>query len=487
MTNELLFQAFEWYLPDDHHHWKNLHASIPDMQKLGITKMWLPPAFKGTGSNDVGYGIYDLFDLGEFDQNGTIPTKYGTKEEYLDLINSLNDVGIMPIADIVLNHKANGDQKETFYVLKMDPENRQQPISDPYEIEGWTGFNFLGRNDKYNNFKWHWYHFTGIDYDARNNETGIYMITGDNKGWANQEVVNNEKGNFDYLMFCDIDFKHPEVQDHLREWAHWFIETTGVSGFRLDAIKHIDATFMNHFIRYVRENIAPDLFIFGEYWKNNAHETDRYLKEVDMQIELVDVALHMNFFEASKGGNQYNMATLLDNTLMQVNSKFAITFVDNHDTQSGQALESQVEDWFKPLAYGLIMLRQEGTPCLFYGDYYGVQGEHGQVAFKDLIDKMAWLRKKLVYGKQVDYFDHANCIGWTELGNDETNACLAVVMTNGDRGWKHMEVGKLYAGQTFIDYLGHCSEEIIIDEDGWADFIVEPGSIAAWIPKNTMI
>ncbi|VTS16874.1 cytoplasmic alpha-amylase [Streptococcus pseudoporcinus] len=81
MTNELLFQAFEWYLPDDHYHWKRLKASIPEMQELGISKMWLPPAFKGTGSNDVGYGIYDLFDLGEFDQNGTIPTKYGTKED----------------------------------------------------------------------------------------------------------------------------------------------------------------------------------------------------------------------------------------------------------------------------------------------------------------------------------------------------------------------------------------------------------------------
>ncbi|VTS16922.1 cytoplasmic alpha-amylase [Streptococcus pseudoporcinus] len=60
-------------------------------------------------------------------------------------------------------------------------------------------------------------------------------------------------------------------------------------------------------------------------------------------------------------------------------------------------------------------------------------------------------------------------------------------MTNGDRGWKHMEVGNLYAGQTFVDYLGNCSEEIIIGEDGWADFIVEPGSIAAWIPKNASI
>ncbi|MGT2754681.1 alpha-amylase family glycosyl hydrolase [Streptococcus ovis] len=144
----------------------------------------LPPAFKATGVSDVGYGVYDLFDLGEFDQNGTIRTKYGTKDDYLAAIQALKTAGIMPIADIVLNHKANGDHKERFSVLKMNPANRQEPISEPYEIEGWTGFQFPGRAGVYNDFQWHWYHFTGVDYDASHNETGIYLILGDNKGWA---------------------------------------------------------------------------------------------------------------------------------------------------------------------------------------------------------------------------------------------------------------------------------------------------------------
>lgn len=484
MTNELMFQAFEWYLPDDHNHWKRLREAIPDFQKMGISKIWLPPAFKGTGSNDVGYGIYDLFDLGEFDQNDTVPTKYGSKEDYLALTAALNEAGIMPIADIVLNHKANADQKETFHVLKMNPDNRQEPISEPYEIEGWTGFTFPGRQGKYNDFTWHWYHFTGLDYDARHNETGIFLITGDNKGWANQESVDNEKGNFDYLMFNDIDFKHPEVQEHLKVWAKWFLDTTAVKGFRLDAIKHIDANFMNNFIRYVRDHFAEDLFVFGEYWKDDSDATHHYLDEVDMQFNLVDVALHMNFYEASHSGNAFDMTKIFESSLMQSHPDFAITFVDNHDTQSGQALQTRVEDWFKPLAYGLILLRQEGMPCLFYGDYYGIEGDFGQMSFKDILEKLTYLRQKTVYGKQVDYFDHANCIGWTQLGNDDSDTCLAVVMTNGDRGWKHMEVGQLYVGQTFVDYLGHCPDEIMINEDGWADFKVEPGSISAWVPKS---
>ena len=295
MTNELIMQAFEWYLPSDGNHWKKLEESISDLKKLGISKIWLPPAFKGTSSDDVGYGVYDLFDLGEFDQNGTIRTKYGRKEEYLKLIKSLKANGIKPFADIVLNHKANGDHKEKFQVIKVNPENRQEALSEPYEIEGWTGFDFPGRQGEYNDFKWHWYHFTGLDYDAKNNETDIFMIVGDNKGWADDDLIDDENGNFDYLMYNDIDFKHPEVIKNLQDWAKWFIETTGIEGFRLDAVKHIDSYFIQTFINDIRTKIKPDLEVFGEYWKSDQTSMKDYLEATQFQFSLVDVTLHMNF------------------------------------------------------------------------------------------------------------------------------------------------------------------------------------------------
>ena len=57
--------------------------------------MWLPPAYKGqAGVKDVGYGVYDTYDLGEFDQKGTVPTKYGTKDEYLAAVAALKAAGI---------------------------------------------------------------------------------------------------------------------------------------------------------------------------------------------------------------------------------------------------------------------------------------------------------------------------------------------------------------------------------------------------------
>ena len=68
MENQTLMQYFEWYLPSDGQHWSRLAEDAPHLADLGIRKVWMPPAFKATSANDVGYGVYDLFDLGEFNQ-----------------------------------------------------------------------------------------------------------------------------------------------------------------------------------------------------------------------------------------------------------------------------------------------------------------------------------------------------------------------------------------------------------------------------------
>ncbi|MFU2194542.1 alpha-amylase [Streptococcus pluranimalium] len=484
MTNETLMQYFEWYLPTDGKHWQRLVNDIDTLKELGVNKVWMPPAFKGTGVEDVGYGVYDLFDLGEFDQKGTVPTKYGTKEDYLRATEALNKAGIMPIADVVLNHKANGDDKERFKVLKMSQTNRQEPLSEPYDIEAWTHFTFPGRQKQYDEFEWHWYHFSGMDYDALHNETGLYMVMGDNKGWADQDSVDEENGNYDYLMFNDVDFRHPEVVANLKKWVEWFLKTSQVGGFRLDAVKHIDSDFMAEFIRYIRDHLKEDLYVFGEYWKDDTEENIDYLDAVDLQFDLVDVVLHMNFYQASKDGQEFDLSQILEGSLMQTRPDFAVTFVDNHDSQRGQSLESTVADWFKPLAYSLIMLRQEGKPCLFYGDYYGIEGEFAQASFKDIIDKLAYLRQNHVYGNQVDYFDHPNCIGWVNQGDEAHPEPLAVVMSNSDAGWKDMEIGQWHAGRIFRDYLGHSQEEVVVDDAGWGSFPVQAGSVSAWIPRD---
>lgn len=159
MKNGIMMQYFEWNLPADGTLWKQLKEDAQHLSEIGVTSVWIPPAYKGQNKQDVGYGAYDLYDLGEFKQKGTVRTKYGTKKQLIEAIEELHKYQISVYLDAVMNHKAAADYTEKFMVKEVDPTDRSKTISDIYEIEGWTGFDFPGRKDKYSDFKWHWYHF----------------------------------------------------------------------------------------------------------------------------------------------------------------------------------------------------------------------------------------------------------------------------------------------------------------------------------------
>lgn len=482
LENGIMMQYFEWELPNDGQLWKKLKEDTPHLKEIGVSAVWLPPAYKGTEQKDVGYGVYDLYDLGEFDQKGTVRTKYGTKEEYLAAIETLHEHNISVYADVVLNHKAAADEAERFYAAEVNPDNRQEKLTDFYEIEGWTKFTFPGRGKTYSDFQWHWEHFTGTDFNKENEKEAIYLIKGLNKGWSDNGLVDDEFGNYDYLMYADIDFQNPAVVEEIKRWAHWYIEETGVDGFRLDAIKHINRNFIKELVADIRGNGRPDFFVVGEYWKNDYGTIQDYLEATEFSIDLFDVTLHYNFHQASIAGADYDLRQIFKDALINKDPVNAVTFVDNHDSQPGQSLESYVEPWFKLLAYAIILLRREGFPCLFYGDYYGIGGENPIAPFTELLNKLLYLRSNHAYGEQQDYFDDANYVGWTRMGDEEHPYGMAVVIANKDQdGVKEMHVGEQYAGETFADYLGHLEDKIVIDENGCGQFPVAGNSVSVWV------
>lgn len=187
--------------------------------------------------------------------------------------------------------------------------------------------------------------------------------------------MDRENGNYDYLMFADIDFDHPEVVKEMIHWGLWVSRELQLDGMRLDAIKHMNDQFIKHFLESIRANRGKQFYAVGEYWKNDKSSLETYLSHVDYKVDLFDVPLHFNLFQASRTGKNYNLQNLLKDTLVMNHPELAVTFIDNHDSQKNSSLESQVKDWFKPLAYGLILLMEKGYPCIFYGDYYGVSGK----------------------------------------------------------------------------------------------------------------
>ncbi|KAJ5682033.1 CAZyme family GH13 [Penicillium maclennaniae] len=478
--NKLILQAFEWHVPADHRHWLRLKAALPEWKSIGVDQIWIPPGCKGMDPRGNGYDIYDLFDLGEFDQQGAISTKWGTRKELEELIRQAHDLGIGVIWDAVLNHKAGAEYSESFNAVAVDPKQRNKEISKLLEIHGWTGFDFPGRGEMYSAMKYHWQHFSGVDWDDKGKKQQIYKILGPNKDWAPD--VSDEIGNYDYLMFADLDHSHPDVREDLLYWGTWITNSLSLSGMRLDAAKHFSMRFQKAFVEHVRKTANPNFVVLSEYWTGDLSAIHDYLEKVDYQTLAYDVPLLIKFSELSHTRSP-DLRGIFDGTLVQTTPDNAVTFVANHDTQVGQMLETPVASSFKLLAYALILLRKGGQPCIFYGDVYGIRA-NVEVPMTPACDGklpiLSQARRRYAYGEQEDYFDQANCIGFVRYGN-AYHPGLACVLSSGGPSKKRMFIGRQYASTEWVDILGYHDTAVHIDKRGYGNFPVKAVSVSVWV------
>ena len=136
MHRGVMFQYFEWNLPADGSLWRHLAERAQEIKNLGTTAVWMPPAYKSMGGGgDTGYAPYDLFDLGEFDQKGSVRTKYGTKDEFIAAVKAVKEAGMVAYADIVLNHRMGGDEIEEVEIEEVACHDRNQTVGETYTIK----------------------------------------------------------------------------------------------------------------------------------------------------------------------------------------------------------------------------------------------------------------------------------------------------------------------------------------------------------------
>jgi len=480
--NATLLQGFEWNCSPDGGHYRRLLRQLPKLKEIGIDNIWLPPGCKASSQEGNGYDVYDLYDLGEFDQKGGVRTKWGTKEELLKLSAKAEELGIGLYWDAVLNHKAGADKKEKAHAVEVDDNDRTKEVSDAYEIQAWLGFDFPGRKGKYSEQKYHWYHFSGTDYNAANEKKAIYKLKGEGKGWS--ESVDDEDGNADYMMFADLDYSHPEVQEDVKRWGAWIVKEVKLKGFRLDAVQHFSERFTNEWVQYVREKCGDDIFMVGEFWVSDVQTMSNWLDRMNRKFSLFDAPLLYNFARLSTTENA-DLRTVFDGTLVKAEPVNAVTVVTNHDTQPGQTMATKIEGFFKPLAYSIILLQDAGYPSIFFGDLYGTKGDQPEepCAGGKLAD-MALARKLYAYGEQNEYLDNPNCVGFVRRGNSEHHAGLACVMSNAGPGEIRMAVGDLHAGQVWTDILGWEQGEVRIDQEGYGVFKCPGVSVSIWVRSD---
>jgi alpha-amylase len=303
----VMMQAFYWDVPAGGVWWNTIKGKVQAWSDAGIDVIWLPPASKAqNGAFSMGYDPYDYFDLGQYNQMGSIETRFGSSGELQSLINTAHTAKLSVIADIVINHNSGGNSE-----------------INPYTgTSTWTIFTPLSGkfNRTYNDF-----HPNGIH--------------------------NNDSGAFG--GFPDLCHDQPNVQNWLwkssESVAKYYKNVIGFDGWRFDYVKGFEPWVVKDWDTEVGG------FAVGEYWDSNVNTLDWWTTQ--SQASAFDFACYYKMNDAFDGND---LNKLNDDMLWKRNASKAVTFVTNHDTD-------EIYNG-KMLAYAYI-LTHEGYPTIFYRDY----------------------------------------------------------------------------------------------------------------------
>lgn len=168
------------------------------IQKLGVTVIWLNPIYK---SPDVDNG-YDISDYQSIDE------RYGTLDDFKELLEKAHARGIRLIMDMVLNHTS--DEHHWFKESRKSKENRYRD----YYI--WRP----AKNGK------------------EPNNWGNYFYEGEGSAWEFDETTQEYYLHNYSRKMPDLNWKNPRMKEDMCRMMRWWLDM-GVDGFRMDAVNRL--------------------------------------------------------------------------------------------------------------------------------------------------------------------------------------------------------------------------------------------------------
>lgn len=316
----VMLQGFSWD-SYDYSQWNVLEKQADDMKGF-IDLVWLPQSGKCIETTQVmGYMPYYYFN-----QNSS----FGTEAELRSLIAKFKANGIGAIADVVVNHR-NTDGWYTF------PAETYKGVT--YQM---------------------------LSTDICKNDDGGKTATQAKKDGVS--LSNNYDEGTDFGGCRDIDHKSENVQKIIKAYLKFLKEDIGYTGFRYDMVKGFSGTHVGDY------NDATGVkFSVGEYWDGNPSIIN-WINSTNKKSAAFDFQFRYNVRDAVNGAANGKVATSSDWSKLNSNDnlmhdanyrRYAVTFVENHDTQKRS--ESEQNDPLRKdtIAANAYMLAMPGTPCVF--------------------------------------------------------------------------------------------------------------------------
>lgn len=316
----VMLQGFSWDSYNESQ-WKVLEKQADELKGY-IDLVWLPQSGKCLETTQVmGYMPYYYFN-----QNSS----FGSEAELRSLITKFKAAGIGAIADVVINHR---------------------------NTEGW--YNFPAET-----YKGVTYQMQSTDI-CKNDDGGTTATQAATNGVSLSQ--NNDEGT-DFGGCRDIDHKSENVQKVIKAYLKYLKDDLGYTGFRYDMVKGFDGS---HVADY---NDATGVeYSVGEYWDGN-DKIESWIKRTNKKSAAFDFQFRYNVRDAVNGAANGKVTTSSDWSKLNSNDnlmhdanyrRYAVTFVENHDTQKRS--ESEQNDPLRKdtIAANAYMLAMPGTPCIF--------------------------------------------------------------------------------------------------------------------------
>ncbi len=403
--DNIILQGFYWNtFPGDYSDvvngggwWDTIATVAPYLKNAGFNVVWLPPAQKGfAGIYDMGYGISDYYDYGQYNQFGTIRTRHGNLTELQNAISALKSNNIQVMADLVLNHRAGAPSQQLEECDIPPPGGKQLRYTKFMPVSGrmdWDSSYFHPTN--------HHCDLSAPYHDRSFFEDICYF------NHLNNILDPNLPSNGWYFGAHNLG----AGGDSLVIVGRHMIDTMGFDMVRLDAVKHIEPGFLSPFLIELKNGTQP--FAVGELFDYDAATLRSYQVQVETFISgskfanmaVFDFALRGALRDMCNSGGAYNMANLSNAGLRFYPGPGAplapediVTFVDNHDVDrigftnvpcpggilqvGSTCLQLYTDSGHDPvtsnkhMAYAYIM-GAEGNPSVFWKDifWYGLDDE----------------------------------------------------------------------------------------------------------------
>ena len=401
----VMLQGFSWD-SYDYSQWNVLEKQADDMKGF-IDLVWLPQSGKCIETTQVmGYMPYYYFN-----QNSS----FGTEAELRSLIAKFKANGIGAIADVVVNHR---------------------------NTDGWYTF-------PAETYKGVTYQMLSTDI-CKNDDDGKTATQAKKDGVS---LSNNYDEGTDFGGCRDIDHKSENVQKIIKAYLKFLKEDIGYTGFRYDMVKGFSGS---HVADY---NDATGVkFSVGEYWDGNPSIIN-WINKTNKKSAAFDFQFRYNVRDAVNGAANGKVATSSDWSKLNSNDnlmhdanyrRYAVTFVENHDTQKRS--ESEQNDPLRKdtIAANAYMLAMPGTPCVFQPHWR---------AYKKEIKSMIEARKLAGITNMSNYTNkmaQTSCFANETTGN---KAKLIVVVGNDTKAYTpSADYTQILEGYHYRYYLSKSAE-----------------------------